>query len=293
MSSAELIAVADELYAVPVAQFTPARDRAAKAVADKELAARIKALRKPSLAAWAINVLVRREGDQIDQVLALASSLRAAAQSLDGNELRTLTRQRRQLTSALTTTAGQLAREYDVRLTSAVADQVEGMLTAAMLDPVAAEVLRAGLVVTAFTATGVSELDVSVVCAVPDALGYRAAAQQAPVSSPPALHVVPDDTIRIEAAQERLDDAALELAEATEELQHRTAAAERFGAKRLQLQGEIDELRRRLAVLEDDVDSLDEEIDEAAEAIEEASLVVSSAQDAVTKARTELDRLTT
>lgn len=291
MSSAELVAVADELYAVPLGEFTPARDRAAKATADKALATRIKALKKPSLSAWAVNLLVRRESDQIDQVLVLAESLRAAAKALDGDELRTLTRQRRQLTSALTTTAGQLAREYGVRLTSSVADQVEAMLTAAMLDPVAAEVVRSGLVVTAFSSTGVSELDTAGICAVPDALGHRAGALEPPPSGPPTLHVVPDDTIRLEAAQERVDEAVLELAEATEELQHRTATAERNQAKRLQLQGEIDELRRRLAVLEDDVDSLDEEIEEADEAVAEAADVVAVAEQAVAEARAELDRL--
>ena len=292
MPSADLLAVADDLYAESVGSFTATRDAAAKAAGDKALGARIKALKKPSLAAWAVNLLVRREGDQIDQVLSLAVSLRAAAESLDGAELRSLTKQRRQLTAALTTTAGQLAREHGVRLTPAVADQVEGMLTAAMIDPVAADVVRSGLVVTAFTSTGVSELDVAAVCAVPDALGHRATAIAEPASAPPVLSLVPDDTIKIEAAQEKVDQAVLELAEATEELQHRTATAERFQAKRLQLQGEIDELRRRLAVLEEDVDALDEEIDEADEVVSEASGVVASAEEAVAAARAELDRLT-
>ena len=70
MSSAEdpLVAIADELYAGAVGEFTPARDAAAKAQQDKDLAKRIKALRKPTVAAWAVNLLVRREGDQIGQV---------------------------------------------------------------------------------------------------------------------------------------------------------------------------------------------------------------------------------
>ena len=101
MDSEDLLALADRLYAGPVAGFTAARDAAAKA-AGKEDGARVKALRKPTVAAWAVNLLVRREGEQIDQVLELGAGLRAAAESLDGDELRTLTRQRRQLTAALT-----------------------------------------------------------------------------------------------------------------------------------------------------------------------------------------------
>jgi DNA repair exonuclease SbcCD ATPase subunit len=288
MSSAELIALADGLYAAPPADFTPARDQAAKAAASKELGVQIKALKKPSMAAWAVNILVRREAEQIDQVLALADSLRAAAESMDGEELRTLTRQRRQLTAALTTAAAQLVREHGVRLTSAVSDQVEGVLTAAMLDPVAAEVVRTGLVLTAFTSTGVSEVDVAAVCAVPSALGHRA---EPVVPAPPVLRVVPDTSVRREAATERVEEAVLGVAEATEELEHVTAAAEKLQARRLQFQGEIDELRRRLAGLEDDVERLDEDVEEAEEAIGEAKAGLEDAERALRSAQAELAKL--
>jgi hypothetical protein len=290
MSSAEdLVAVADSLYAVPVTGFTAARDAAAKEAASKELGARIKALRKPSVAAWAVNLLVRREAEQIEQVLGIAESLRAAAAALDGEELRALTRQRRQLTAALTTAAAGLVREEGVRLTSAVADQVEGVLTAAMLDPVAADVVRSGLVLTGFTSTGVSDVDVAAVCAVPDALGHRA---EAVAMAPPALRVVvPDDAVRREAAEDRVEEAVLEAAGAAEELQHATVKAERLQARRLQLAGEIDELRRRLAGLEDDVDTVDEEIEEAAEAVTEAESGVTEADGALAEAREALARL--
>jgi hypothetical protein len=288
MTSAELVEVADDLYAGPITGFTAARDAAAKAASSRELGARIKALRKPSTAAWAVNLLVRREADQIDQVLALAESLRVAAASMDGEELRTLTRQRRQLTAALTTAAGQLVREYDVRLTPALADQVEGVLTAAMLDPVAADVVRSGLVVTAFTSTGVSELDPAAVCAVPESLGHRAAATERPA---PVLHVVPDDGIRLEVAQERVEEATLEAARALEELQHLRSRSENLSARRLQLQGETDELRRRLAGIEADLDALDEEIDEAEDEIGDAAQVVDEAEASLAAARRELKRL--
>ncbi|MFL6171710.1 MAG: hypothetical protein ACJ716_02355 [Marmoricola sp.] len=288
MSSAELLQVADRLYAVPAAEFTATRDAEAKACADKDLGKQVKALRKPSVAAWAVNLLVRRESAQIDQVLALAASLRTAAESLDGEELRTLTRQRRQLTAALTQTARDLVREHDVRLTGAVADQVEGMLNAAMLDPVAAAVLRSGLVVTAFTSTGVSELDVAAVCAVPEATGHQAVAVE---RRPPSLRVVPDDGVRLAAAQERVEDAVAAVAEAREELEHQTAKVSTLKARRLQLQGEIEELQRRQAAIEDQVDQVDEELEEVAEAVEEAEDVVAEAQDQLEAARRDLAKL--
>jgi hypothetical protein len=294
MSSDPLLEVADRLYAEPLPGFTPARDAAAKQAApDKELAARIKALRKPSIAAWALNLLVRRESAQIDQVLELGESLRAAAESMAGEDLRALTRQRRQLTNALAATARDLAREQDVRLTSAVVDQVEGMLTAAMLDPVAARVVRSGLVVTAFTSTGISDLDVDTVCAVPEALGddvaHRASATE---RQPPSLHLVPeDDRVRREAAQDKVDEAAQAVEEARAELEEVDETVRTLRARRLQLQGEIDELRRRLASLEDDVDSVDEDLEEAEGARDDAAVVLEEAEDELAEARKALEAL--
>ena len=290
MSSAEqsLLEVADRIYAEPATAFTTTRDAEAKACADKDLAKRVKALKKPSVAAWAVNLLVRRAGEQIDQVLGLAESLRAAAESLDGEELRTLTRQRRQLTAALTQTARDLVREHDVRLTGAVADQVEGMLNAAMLDPVAAAVLRSGLVVTAFTSTGVSDLDVAAVCAVPEAVGHQATAVE---RKPPSLHVVPDDGVKLAAAQERVEDAVLEVARAQEELDHQSSRVSTLRARRLQLQGEIEELQRRLAAIEDDVDKVDEQLEESADGVEEAEDALAEAEDVLAAARRDLAKL--
>ena len=296
MSTARLLEIADRLYAEPLSDFTPSRDAAAKAAAsgeqaDKELAARVKALKKPSISAWALNLLVRREAEQIDQVLALGESLRAAAESMSGEDLRALTRQRRQLTNALAGATRDLAREQDVRLTTAVVDQVEGMLTAAMLDPTAAQVVRSGLVVAGFTSTGVSEVDVDAVCAVPEALGesHRASTTE---REPPSLHLVPeDDRVRKEAAQDKVDEAARAVEEARAELEEVETSVKTLHARRLQLQGEIDELRRRLATLEDDVDAVDEDLEEAEGAQEDAALVLEEAEDELAAAQKELDKV--
>jgi uncharacterized protein YdcH (DUF465 family) len=295
MPSADpLVEVADRLYALQPADFTAARDAAAKeARDDKELAGRVKKLKRPSIAGWAVNLLVRREGGQIEQVLALGESLRAAAESLDGDELRALTRQRRQLTAALTGTARSLAREYDVRLTDSVADQVEGTLNAALLDPVAAEVVRSGLVLAAFSATGLSEVDVAAVCAVPDAVGaWTAKATEPEHHEPPTLTVVPDTHLKIGAARERLDRATEAVERAQADVAEATGSVERLQARRLQLREEIDELQRRLAELEEDVDSVDEDIDDAEAAREEAAGALDDSRGERDAARAALDDLT-
>ena len=57
------------------------------------------------MAAWVVNLLVRREAEQVEQVLGVGAALREAQANMAGDELRALTRQRRQLTAAVTTRA--------------------------------------------------------------------------------------------------------------------------------------------------------------------------------------------
>jgi chromosome segregation ATPase len=291
MTSADpLVAIADRLYAVPADAFTEARNAAAREAGDdKELARRVKALRKPSTSAWAVNLLVRREAGQIDQVLTLGASLREAAASMQGEELRALTRQRRQLTTALASSARSLARESGVRLSQAVVDQVEGVLNAAMLDRVAADAVRSGLLVKAFTSTGVSELDVESVVAVPAALGTV----PTPVERPrPDLRVVPeDDAVRRARARDAVDQAAAEVDRVQADVDEAARQVADLEARRLQVHEEIDELRRRLADLETAADQVEEDLDEAVEGRDEAGRRLAEARAAHERAVQALEKL--
>src|SRR4051812_4454570 len=69
------------LYAVPLEEFTAARNALAaelKAEGDAEGAAAVKALRKPSRAAWAVNQLVRSEPELVDALMGAGGELRQA-----------------------------------------------------------------------------------------------------------------------------------------------------------------------------------------------------------------------
>lgn len=292
-----VLAAAEELYAGPVAEFTARRTALAKAVAGehgKAAGQQVTALRKPSTAAWALNLLVRRDADQIDQVLGLAASLRAAAEALDGEELRALTRQRRQLIAALATTARRRATQAGTRLSEPVVEQVETMLTAAMLDPVAAEVVRTGRVLTAFSATGVSELDPTGVVALPEALAHRAVPSPDPAPEPPGrpeLALVADDGAALREAEESLEEAEGHERELGSARDAARSVVQDLDAQRLQLRGEADELRRRLADLEDRADEVDDEHEEAEAALEEAETALSEAAEETARARTTVERL--
>jgi hypothetical protein len=295
--NAELLAIADELYGLPLEEFTPARDAKVKELkTDKELAAAVKRLKKPSVAAWVVNLFVRREAEQVEQVIAVGGALREAQEGMDGAELRALTKQRRQLTSAVTEQARTLARDEGLKVTQAVADQVEATLTAAMLDPSCAQAVRSGLLTAALRATGVDEVDVAAAVALPDALGFSASPTTAEQPAPPELHVVPDDedtaaARRREAAEQALADAEEQVSETESALAEATTSVEELQARSLQLQSEIDETRRKLSELEDSAEETDEELEEAESAQGEASTAHAAAVKTRDAAQKALDKL--
>ena len=279
---AALLAVADELYGLGLPEFTPARDARVRELKkpDPELSAAVKALRKPSVAAWVVNLLVRREAEQVGQVLDVGAALREAQANLAGDELRALTRQRRQLTAAVTVRARAVAAENGQKVTPAVADQVEATLTAAILDAECARAVRSGLLVTSLASTGVDAVDLGSAVAVPEALGFAATPRGAEPAPRPELHVVPDpeaDRKAREAARQRVEQAEAGLASAQEALASAAARVEELEARGLQVQGEIDELRRRLAELEEQAEAVDEELEEAEDARTEAETEVGEA----------------
>jgi hypothetical protein len=276
----DLLGIADELYALGLGDFTPARDAKAKELKGTDLAPRVKALRKPSVAAWVVNLLVRLESDQVEQVLTVGAALREAQASMSGDDLRALTKQRRQLTAAVTTRARALSREHGQKVTEAVAEQVEATLTAAMVDEGCATAVRSGLLVTSLSATGVDEVELDGAVALPEALGFTATIRDAPVPGKPDLHVVPDpdrDEKARAAAREELDAAEESLSEATEALETATAELTELEARSMQVQAEIDELKRRIAELEETADEVDDAIAEAEDARDEAQEAVAEA----------------
>ena len=276
--SDRLLAIAEELYGLPLGEFTGARDARVRELKGTALAAPVKALRKPATAAWVVDLLVRREHEQVTQMIAVGEALRQAQEGMDAAALRELTRQRRQLTAALTVRARALARSVGFKVTEQVAEHVEETLTAAMIDPTAAEAVRSGLLVAPLQATGVGPVDAAGAVAVPEALGFTAAA----VADPPvSLRVVPDpepDLRALRAAQEELAAAAAALEEASAERDRAAGEVERLNARALQVQAELDELRRQVAELEASAQEVDDELEEAEQAAGDAAAAVAEAE---------------
>ncbi|MFS0705364.1 hypothetical protein AB6N23_12650, partial [Cellulomonas sp. 179-A 9B4 NHS] len=139
--------VVDDLYGGSLADFVARRDaavRAARAAKDRDLAREIAALRKPTLAAWAVNLLVRDDPDLAGQVRAVGEGLQEAERSLDGPALRELTTQRRRLVAGLVQRARRLAAAAGQKVSEAAAQEVDRTLTAALLDPRVAAAVTSG-----------------------------------------------------------------------------------------------------------------------------------------------------
>jgi prefoldin subunit 5 len=294
MTTDELLSVADELYSLAPGDFTPARDAKARELKGSELAAQVKKLKKPSVAAWVVNQLVRHETEQVEQVLAMGEALRAAQAGLKGEELRALTRQRRQLTAAVTTQARSVASGLGVKVTPAVADQVEATLTAAMVDEECARAVRSGLLVTALASTGMGEVDVGGAIATPEALGFAASPRDAAPEPPPDLHVVPDPEADQKArreAEKALESAEGRLAEASAALEEAASEVSDLEARGMQLQAELDELRGKVAELEASFEEVDEELADAEDVRAEAESTVAAATKDRDAAAKVLDKL--
>lgn len=279
----QLLAVADEVYGLPLAEFTAARDEQAKSHRGTELAKRIKALKKPSTAAWVVDLLVRREPDQVDQLLNVGAALREAQQALSAGELRELTKQRRQVTAAVAQEARRHALVEGLKVTRAVADQVEATLTAAVVDAECGRAVRSGLLVKPLATTGVGSVpdgELAAAVALPEAVGFTASPREAAAPARPDLHLVPDP----DAAEKKLVLARQRLEEATTAHEGATAAhdeaagdVERLSARELQLQAEADELRRKLAGIEDELEEVDDELADAQQVRDEASAALRTA----------------
>jgi hypothetical protein len=214
-----LAAVADELYALAPDEFIAARDAAARKArddSDRDLAAEVKQLRRPSVGAWLVNQLARQHADRLEDLLDLGETLRAAQDALDGAELRTMTRQRRQVIRSLSELAAELAAASDRRVGDAAQREVEGTLDAALADEQAAQAVRSGRLMRALSSTGLEAVDLTDAVAAPEATAKpRRSRRTQPVEpSKGAKKAQPGKGVRRAAHEKALTAARESLGEA-------------------------------------------------------------------------------
>ena len=142
----------DDLYGLPLDRFVPERGKLARelrAAGNRDEAAQVAKLRKPSLAAWAVNQLVRTQRRAVRDLFEAGDELRAAHSALldgsgEGGALRAAAERERAAVGSLVDAARGLLSSEGHELGTAVIDRVADTLHAAALDDEGREQVRAG-----------------------------------------------------------------------------------------------------------------------------------------------------
>jgi hypothetical protein len=263
--------VAEDLYGVPPEEFiaarTAARDRA-RGAGDKELAVAVAALPKPTTAAWVCNLLVRRRRAEVAQLTELGELLRQAQANLSGDQLRQLGQQRNQVVAALARQARGLAHAEGHDVSSAVAEQVESTLRAAVVDPDAGGALIAGRLTSALSYSGLGPVDLSGAVAVPLRSGDRP--QKPAPKAAAGLDAEERERREAERRRRELDQARRDAEEAAGVARDAAAAAAAAEEQLAEAAARRDQLRERADQLEKELRRVERESREALAAVQEA-----------------------
>lgn len=281
MADPTLEQIAAELCAGPQEGFVSARNAHAARVGDADLSRRIRALRKPSIAAWVVNVFAQERTGQLEQALQLAAELREAQDDLDAPALAKLGRERRQLTRRLAETAAELARSRGERITAATLEAVHQTISAAFFDPVAAAAVASGRLVRAL------EPSVSA-----DEVRESVAGEVGDLEPPPARPADELQARRVRReAERRLAAAEKNLTAAERELAKRDKALDALEARMAELSEEQTDLEARLAKVREETERVQRDRTELETQREKAAEQADAAADEVEEARAAVDDL--
>lgn len=268
-----LDAIVVELYSLPPAEFTAARTARAKE-ATGDLAARIRKVRKPVVAAWAVDLLAR-EG-MLSDALDLGEAMRDAQESLDAAELQRLGRQRRQLVAALARQAVSEADKRGVAVSAAAQTDVEATLNAALIDADAAAAVRSARLASPLEAGDAGALDLSEV--------VSGSVPSAPKEASP-----PSDELAARRARREAELALREAARASERAERERAQAEtrrdRARTRAEHLAERVEAMRAELDRVEAEASEAQRELDEASSTLDELAAAARSAEEAAEEAR--------
>ncbi len=272
--------VVDRLYGLPLEEFTAQRDLAARELrraGDREAAAELAKLPKPTPAAWTANLVARDRPELVEALLDAGAALREAQEQAlaggGGDALRdAMAGQRRTVEAVMG--AAQSYRPAGRALSRAMADRLRTTLQAAAGDEALSAALAAGRLVDEAQGGGAWPLG-------PPPAGDEVVGRRAARREPDA---------EVEAAE---DDAAAREAAAREAAAREAAARERDA-----LEAELREVREALRVRERAVAGSEEAAAQAAERLararrdaEAAEQAVAEARDAVQAARDNVARL--
>lgn len=251
----------EDLYGLPLEEFTPARDALAKelkAAGRKDEAAEVKSLRKPSLAAWALNRAARDHPDAIEQLRAAGADLRAAQEEALSGDAGRLREAGRSLSDEIERVGGLAAdalRDAGRPATAAQQEKLVATLRTAAIDDAAGDVLARGVLVDDLDASGFSLLasGSGALAARPSSSARTARTVEAdgdgkrtlPGAERPTQKSKPNKEAveAVEAARRELRRADAEADQATTRARRKAERAEAAAKRAAEAQREADEAR--------------------------------------------------
>jgi hypothetical protein len=283
----------EDLYGLPLEEFTPARDALAKelkAAGRKDEAADVKSLRKPSVAAWALNLVAREHPDAVEGLRAAGAVLREAqdeAMSGDAGRLRDAGRALAEEVDRVAGLSGDVLRGAGRPASAAVQEKIVATLRTAAVDNDAGDALARGVLVEELESTGFSLLGAGAgafaapsrsatkASAKPGADGDRQPlpgaerAQKKPKASKEALEAV-------EAARRELRRCDAEADTAATRARRKAERAEAAAKRAVEAQRESEEARSAAEEAAGDAEAARRAANEAAERLAAAEAALPS-----------------
>ncbi len=227
-----------DLYGLPLERFIPERGALAKAIradGERDEAARVAKLRKPSVAAWAVNQLVRTQSRELGALFKAGDQLQRAQADLlagkgDAGKLRTAAEREREAVDKLTAAAGGLLSSEGHELGPATLERVSDTLHAAALDDDARGEVKDGCLVRELRHVGLGAFGgfAAAPAAAKQDEAKRKAAEKAEAER---RRIVERANRAVETAQARRDRAADALREAEDGLARARQSAAEAAAK--------------------------------------------------------------
>lgn len=269
----DLDEIVDELYGLPPEEFTAARNTAAKQAksdGDAELSDKVKALAKPTVAAWMANQLARERADELESLSLLGEQMREATASMDGARLRELTPRRHSEVDALVKDATKLSGR---KVSADVTQKLRETLDAALIDPAAAQAVRSGQLTSALRHVGFGVVDESgepsnVFQLAPRRSLRTAGQKRAAKKAEPkrdekrikeAEKAAAEAEAVLDAAEARVDDVKSNLAELTERITQAQDDMERLTAELEEAKQTLEQSRKDRKQVESDLKAAERE----------------------------------
>ena len=238
----------EDLYGLDPAQFVAARNQLAKelrAGGDKDGAAAVAKLRRPTATAWALNQLARQRPELVDAALAAGARLRAATERAlegDASDLRAAqTDERAAVEAAIAAASGYLDRAGHASPDRG-RQLIAGTLRAAGADADVAELLQAGTLDVDREAPGLG-LDRLSPSSVVRGRPQPSTRSAAPPPTPPTRPAAPKPTTRLEEKREEAEQRRRARARHTQ----LAAEADRLEREARHLRAQADAAEKRAA----------------------------------------------